>query len=115
MNSSDGLEGDISIPGMSGQSDSDDQEFNTLDEPVKDTIVCQLESDLLATFDFRSFFAFCTVYIIVILDTENTSDFGVCLQLFVFANSHLFWRLQFEPCDIKIVSTGDEPWTTFRR
>jgi len=36
----DGLEGEITIPTSSTTADgSDDQEFNTLDEPVKDTIV----------------------------------------------------------------------------
>ena len=34
------LEGDITIPGAAGsRSESSDREFDTLDEPVKDTIV----------------------------------------------------------------------------
>ena len=32
------LEGDITVPGAP-EAEDDDQEFNTLDEPVKDTIV----------------------------------------------------------------------------
>jgi hypothetical protein len=38
--SADALEGDITVPGLSSSlNDTEQQEFNTLDEPIKDTIV----------------------------------------------------------------------------
>ena len=39
MQSAEGLEGDITVPGLSVSNEEDDQEFNTLDEPVRETIV----------------------------------------------------------------------------
>jgi len=33
------LEGDITVPGLSASDAADDQQFNTLDEPVRETIV----------------------------------------------------------------------------
>ena len=42
------LEGDITVPGAPA-GDDDDQEFNTLDEPVKDTVVCSVYMYLIAS------------------------------------------------------------------
>lgn len=39
LQSAEGLEGDITVPGLSAPGEADDQEFNTLDEPVRETIV----------------------------------------------------------------------------
>ena len=39
------LEGDITVPGAPAE--DDDQEFNTLDEPVKDTVVSELAPRLV--------------------------------------------------------------------
>jgi len=39
-----GLEGDITVPGLSASDGADDQEFNTLDEPVRETVVSVLLS-----------------------------------------------------------------------
>ena len=48
MLTDEGLEGDITVPGALKPEDDagEEQEFNTLDEPVKDTIV----SDTIALF-----------------------------------------------------------------
>lgn len=39
LQSAEGLEGDITVPGLSTSDGADDQEFNTLDEPVRETVV----------------------------------------------------------------------------
>jgi len=42
------LEGDITVPGLSTSDGADDQEFNTLDEPVRETVV-SISYDLFFT------------------------------------------------------------------